>query len=219
MSKHLSMDATERSGAGKGAARAVRREGRVPAVIYGDKKAPLAISLDRVALEKTINNGSLFTNICDMKVGNENHLVLARDVQYHPVTDFPIHADFLRVTEKTRLNVEVPVHFLNEDQSKALKMGGILSIVRRTVELSCRANAIPEFIEFDLMNANTGDTIRLSMFDLPNGVESAITDRDVTVANIAAPRKASATAEDDETGAPQENEVEVINEKKEDAEG
>lgn len=215
MSKHITLNAQSRARAGKGDARATRREGRVPAVIYGDKKEPISVSLDRIELEKLINTGSLFTHICDLKVGNDNHLVLARDVQYHPVTDVPLHTDFLRVTEKTRITVDVPVHFLNEEDCKGVKAGGILSIVRRTVELSCRANAIPESIEFDLTTSEIGDTIRMSDFNLPNGVEPSITDRDFTVANIAAPKKAEEVEE--ETDAPEDVEVEAINQKDDDA--
>ncbi len=191
MSEHIKFNATLRERAGKGGARAARREGLVPAVIYGDKKAPVTINLTQKEIVKALHSGSLFTHICDVKVGNDQHKVLARDVQLHPVKDTPLHVDFLRVTDRTMIAVEVPVHFDNEDTCRGLKEGGVLNTVRRTIEVNCRANAIPEELVFDLLECQIGDSIKISDFNLPDGVEPTITDRDFTIATISAPRVAA----------------------------
>lgn len=196
MSDHIKFNAQVRERAGKGGSRAARREGLVPAVIYGDKKAPVTINLTQKQIVKALHSGHLFTSICDIEVGNDAHKVLARDVQLHPVKDVPIHVDFLRVTDRTMIAVEVPVNFLNEDICKGLKEGGTLNIVRRTIEVNCRANSIPDELTFDLAEADIGDSIKISDFSLPDGVEPSITDRDFTVATLVAPRVATEETED-----------------------
>lgn len=189
MSKNYALAAAKRDRAGKGIARALRREGRIPAVIYGDSKEPLSISLIANDANVEYNRGQMFTTLCDLEVDGDKHLVLARDVQLHPVTDNVLHIDFLRVTAKTKIVVDVPVQFINEDQSPGLQEKGILNVVRYTVELRCSATSIPDVIEVNLEGKETGDSVNISDATLPEGVKPVIDDRDFTIATIAAPRK------------------------------
>lgn len=176
-----------RDRAGKGAARAVRKEGRVPAVIYGNKQDPVMISLDPIQLRKELNSGSFFTRIYEISAGEKAEKVLPRDVQFHPVSDAPLHVDFMRFGAKTKFNVEVACEFINEEDSPGLKRGGVLNVVRYTVELRCSPDAIPESITIDLAGLDIGDGVHISAVTLPEGVEPTITDRDFTIATIAAP--------------------------------
>jgi large subunit ribosomal protein L25 len=171
---------------GKGAARATRRAGRVPAVVYGDKKDSLPVSLDPKELGKALHSGAFYSTLYDLSVDGKSEKVLARDVQLHPVTDRPLHVDFLRVSAKTQINVDVPVVFLNEEDSPGLKRGGVLNVVRHEIELYCRADAIPGHIDIDLTGLDIGDSVHISMVPLPEGVKPTI-DRDFTIATIAAP--------------------------------
>ena len=199
MSKSFKLHADKREGTGKGAARAVRREGRVPAVIYGGSDAPVSISLLEKDIVKEYENGNIFTNICELDVDGDKHKVLGRDIQMHPVSDRPMHADFLRVTNKTRLNVSVPVTFINEEQCPGLEEEeGILTVARHEVEVICRAMAIPEELVVDLTGYTIGDSIDSTQIDLPEGVEFAISDRDFAIASIAAPKMPE--PEEDEEG-------------------
>lgn len=176
-----------RDRAGKGAARAIRKEGRVPAVIYGNKQDPVMISLDPIQLRKELNSGSFFTRIYEVSAGDNTEKVLPRDVQFHPVSDAPLHVDFMRFGRKTKFNVEVQCDFINEEESPGLKRGGVLNVVRYTVELRCSPDAIPESITIDLAGLDIGDGVHISAVTLPEGVEPTITDRDFTIATIAAP--------------------------------
>tara|TARA_B100000686_G_scaffold294995_1_gene325567 strand:+ start:1427 stop:2104 length:678 start_codon:yes stop_codon:yes gene_type:complete len=189
MAKTFELSAQKREEAGKGAARAVRREGRVPAVIYGGNEEPVMVSLEEKDVVREYHNGNIFTNICEMDVAGEKFKLLGRDLQMHPVSDRPLHADFLRVTNKTKINVDVPVNFINEEKCPGLEDGGILSVVRRDVEVVCRAIAIPEELVVDLTGYTIGDSIDSTKIDLPDGVEFAISDRDFAIANIAAPKE------------------------------
>jgi len=189
MSKNYAMTAAARDRAGKGVARALRREGRIPAVIYGDNKEPLTISLVANDANVEYNRGQMFTKLCDLEVDGDKHLVLARDVQLHPVTDNVLHIDFLRVNKKTKIVVDVPVQFINEDKSPGLDEKGILNVVRYTVELRCSAIAIPDVIEVNLEGKEQGDSVNISDATLPEGVKPVIDDRDFTIATIMAPRK------------------------------
>lgn len=188
MTKHYTLSAVKRSRAGKGVARALRRENQIPAVIYGDKKAPVTVSLPAKEVNLEYNKGHMFTTLCDLDVEGEKALVLARDVQLHPVTDNALHVDFLRVTPKTKITVSVPVHFANQEDSPGLKAKGVLNVVRHEVDLVCQATAIPESVEIDMSGFEIGDSIKISNFSLPEGAVPAIDDRDFTVATIAAPR-------------------------------
>jgi large subunit ribosomal protein L25 len=176
-----------RERAGKGAARATRRAGRIPAVIYGNKLDPIMISVDPIELNKELNTPGFFGRVFEITVGKDTMRVLPRDVQFHPVNDRPLHVDFLRFSADTRVNVEVTVLFLNEEDSPGLKRGGVLNIVRRELELVCAPDIIPETIEVDLTGMEIGDSVHFSQITLPEGVESAITDRDFTIATVAAP--------------------------------
>jgi len=181
--------ATLRDRAGKGAARAVRRQGLVPCVVYGGGKSPAMIAVDPRVIWKGLRSGHFYSVVYQINIeGGGKESALARDVQFHPVTDAPLHVDFVRVRKGSSLTVTVPVRFLNEGACPGLKAGGTLNIVRHELELVCPADAVPPEVECDLAVANIGDTIRISDIAMPKGVESAITDRDPVVANIAAPR-------------------------------
>jgi len=181
------MAATAREKVGKGSARASRREGHVPAVIYGDGKPPLSITVERKQLVRDLETGSFFTSIYDVQIDGTGNRVLPRDVQLHPVSDIPMHVDFLRIGANTTVAVEVPVEFLNEDTCPGLRQGGVLNVVRYAVEVSCRPDLIPNSIVVDLAGAEMGDSLHISAVELPEGVTATITDRDFTIATIAAP--------------------------------
>jgi large subunit ribosomal protein L25 len=187
MADIVELPALARDRAGKGPARAARRSGQVPGVIYGAKKDPNLISVEERLLNKLLHQGGFFSTLFDVKVDGKAERVLARDVQFDPVSDFPVHIDFLRVSAATSVHVEVSVHFINEEQCKGLVEGGVLNVVRHEVELVCRADAIPQHIEIDLAGLDIGDGVHISMVKLPEGVRPAITDRDFTIATIAAP--------------------------------
>ncbi len=198
MAATSSIAAEARDRVGKGAARALRRAGRVPAVVYGDNKEPLAISLDRNELIHEIAKPGFFRRLYDIKVDGKTHRTLPRDVQKHPVTDMPLHVDFLRVSAKAKIAVAVAVVFENEDESPGLKRGGVLNIVRREIELVCPATAIPEAVHVDLTGLEIGDGVHISNITLPPDCEPTITDRDFTIATIAAPTIAVEEAEGEE---------------------
>ncbi len=183
-SYELSAELRERTG--KGGARATRREGMIPAVIYGEDEPPLAIKVPYKMLDQRINGGGFFTRLATIEVDGKKIRVLPRDYQLDPVRDFPIHVDFLRVAEGARIRVEVPVHFTNDVASPGIKRGGVLNIVRHTVELDVPVDAIPEFITADLTGLDINDSLHISKIALPEGTRITI-DRDFTVATIAAP--------------------------------
>ncbi|WP_169570156.1 50S ribosomal protein L25/general stress protein Ctc [Sneathiella limimaris] len=197
MSDTVTLLAEKRDRVGKGTSRALRREGRTPAVIYGDKKEPVSISLEMKELVKYINRGGFLSTICNVQVGKDKYQVLPRDIQLHPVKDSPVHVDFLRVSAKSQIAVNVAVNFLNEDKCQGLIRGGVLNVVRHEVELMVSATAIPEAIEVDLSKFDIGDSIHISDFDLPDGAEPTITDRDFTVATIAAPTVVTETTDEE----------------------
>ncbi|MBU2531294.1 MAG: 50S ribosomal protein L25/general stress protein Ctc [Alphaproteobacteria bacterium] len=202
------IEATARPRAGKGAARAVRREGKIPAVIYGDKKEPQTIAIDRPALIKMLNRGGFLSSVFDVKVDGETVRVLPRDIQFEPVKDIPIHIDFQRVPGDGRIRVSVPVEFINEERCPGLKRGGTLNIVRHEVEVLAPADAIPEHLTVDLANADIGDSIHISAVPLPNDVTPTITDRDFTVATVVGTASARSEADgaEDEAGGEAESE-------------
>lgn len=187
MSDIISFTAEKRERAGKGVARALRREGLVPAVIYGDNKDPEGISLSRKDFTKLYNTGRLMSTLLDIEVDGKKTRVLTRDLQLHPVRDDIMHADFLRLSKGTKIAVEVQVVFLNEDTCPGLKTGGVLNVVRYSVELNCPADSIPDSIEVDLAEVNMGDSVHISDITLPDGVVPVISDRDFTIATIAVP--------------------------------
>jgi large subunit ribosomal protein L25 len=169
-------------------------------VIYGDKKEPIMISLDPKVLNRELHRGGFMTRLVDIKLDGASHHTLPRDVQLHPVTDLPLHVDFVRVTSATRTHVSVAVVFDNADQAPGIKHGGVLNIVRHELALICGADNIPESIHVDLTGHEIGDTIHISAVKLPAGVTAAIADRDFTIATIAAPTVATA-AESEEAAA------------------
>ena len=176
-----------RQGTCKGAARATRRAGRVPAVIYGNKEASVLISIDPLDLLQQLRGPGFFARVYEIEIGGKKHQVLARDLQVDPVTDRPIHVDFMRFSEATRLNIDVQVVFENHEESPGLKRGGVLNVVRHTVEMRCKPNSIPESITVDLTGLDIGDSVHISAIEVPEDVELAVADRDFTVATIAAP--------------------------------
>jgi large subunit ribosomal protein L25 len=198
MSDIIVLAAEQRERAGKGVARALRREGLVPAVIYGGKEAPEGISVNSRDITKIFNTGRLLSTLIEIEVKGKKQRAIARDVQLHPVRDDILHADFLRLGKDAKIAVEVAVNFLNEETCPGLKMGGVLNVVRYTIELNCPADNIPEAIDLDLAEAQMNDSIHISEVNLPDGVEPVITDRDFTIVTIAAPAALRSEAEEAE---------------------
>ena len=187
MAEIVTLEATVRERSGKGAARAVRRAGLVPAVIYGDKKDPLLVSFNYQELMKQVETGRFMSTLVEIRVGGDKVRAIARDIQFEPVRDFLQHVDFLRLGKGARITVEVPCDFINEEESPGLKRGGVLNVVRYEIELDCPATDIPEKIEIDLTGLDIGDGVHGSSLKLPEGAELTITDRDFTICTIAAP--------------------------------
>ena len=187
MSDTHTLPAETRDRAGKGASRALRREGRVPAVIYGGKEAPLAVHVEEKELRRQLGTGHFTNSIVMFEVGGKSIRTLPKDVAFHPVNERPLHVDFLRLSKDAKVTVEVPVLFINEEASPGLKRGGVLNIVRHGLELVCDANKIPDDIQIDVTGLDLGASIHISHVVLPEGSVSAITDRDFTIATIVAP--------------------------------
>ena len=202
MSDALNLSAELRERAGKGASRALRREGRVPAVIYGGNEEPTPIHVEEKALMKQLMTGHFMNSIVMIDVDGKSYRTLPKDVAFDPVKDRPIHADFLRLAKDAKITVNVPVVFVNEDASPGLKKGGVLNVVRHELELNCAADKIPSEVEVDVTGLDVGDSVHISAVTLPDGAESAITDRDFTIATLVAPsalkRSESEASSDDE---------------------
>jgi large subunit ribosomal protein L25 len=185
MSEQLTLSAETRERAGKGASRHLRREGRVPAVVYGNNEEALSIHLEEKALVKALSGGHFMNSVVMIEGAAKGAVrTLPKDVQFHPVTDRPLHVDFLRISEHAKVHVDVPIVFTDEEKSKGLKRGGVLNAVRHDLELICDAAEIPEQIEISLAGLDIGDSLHISAVTLPKGTESAITDRDFTIATI-----------------------------------
>jgi large subunit ribosomal protein L25 len=187
-----------RQHAGKGAARAVRRGGRVPGVIYGTKIEPVLITVDPADLVVEMKQPGFFARVFELDMNSETHRVLARDVQFHPVNDRPMHVDFMRFSADTKLNIDVEVIFENEELSPGIKRGGVLNVVRHTIEMICSAENIPPFITVDLTGLDIGDSVHISQVDIPDDAVPTITDRDFTIATIAAPTILTIEEEEEE---------------------
>jgi large subunit ribosomal protein L25 len=187
MAEMKKLAATVRSGTGKGAARSVRREGRIPAVLYGGGEAPLPISLDKKATTQLIFAGHFLTTIFELEIDGKKERAIPRDYQLDVVRDFPLHVDFLRLKPGSRLKVNVPVHFINQDQSPGLKRGGALNIVYHTIEMTVPADAIPEAVTADLSGMDFNDSLHISAIPLPEGCKPTNPDKNFTVASLAPP--------------------------------
>ena len=175
-------------------------KGLVPGIIYGKGTEPKKIALEDKILQKLMGTGSFYSTIIDLDVEGKKEKILPKQLQYHPVTDQLIHFDFLRVLETTKVNVEIPVEFLNQDKCPGLKKGGVLNLVRRFVELNCNANNIPEKLQYDLLSSEIGDAIKISNINLPEGVIPTIKDRDFVIATLAPPTVEVETKEETEGG-------------------
>ena len=224
MSEQLTLSAETRERAGKGASRVLRREGRVPAVVYGNNEAPLSIHVEEKALMKALSGGHFMNSVVMIEAGAAPVRTLPKDVQFHPVTDRPLHVDFLRISEHAKVTVAVPIRFVDEDESKGIKRGGVLNQVRHELELVCDAAEMPEEVVISLAGMDIGDSLHISAVTLPKGTESAITDRDFTIATIVAPSgvkseaaEAAAAAEGAEELAA--DEVPTVGESEAEAEG
>lgn len=187
MSQSTTLKAEARERVGKGSARAIRRDGKIPAVIYGDKQAPIAITVSAKEIFYRIYGGGFSTTVLDIEVDGKIIRALPKDYQLDVVKDVPLHVDFLRIGKNSVVTVNIPVHFENEELSPGLKRGGVLNVVRHEVEVHCPANAIPEHLVVDLTGTDLGDSIHISSVKLPKGVVPVITDRDFTIATIATP--------------------------------
>jgi len=159
----------------------------VPGIIYGKGSEPTKIALEDKILKKLMNSGSFYSTIIDIDISGKIEKILPKQLQYHPVSDRLIHFDFLRVQENTKVNVEIPIEFLNQEKCPGLKKGGVLNTVRRLVELTCNANNIPNKLEFDLIESEIGDAVKISNIKLPEGVSPTITDRDFVIATLVPP--------------------------------
>src|SRR3954451_22603359 len=199
MSDQLTLPAEARDGLGKGASRALRRDGRVPAVVYGEKKEPLSIHVEEKLLNKILSSGHFMNSVVMIDLGGKAPRTLPKAVGFHPVPRRPIHVDFLRIGEHTKVHVAVPMRFDNEEASPGLKRGGVLNVVVHELEIVCDAAHIPAEIHIPLDGLEIGDSIHISDVKLPNGVTPANTDEDFTVATIVAP--SAMKSEDEETTA------------------
>src|SRR5215212_7275548 len=197
MSDQLTLPAEARDRAGKGASRALRRDGRVPAVVYGQKKEPLSIHVDEKQLTKMLLTGHFMNSVVMIDVAGKPTRTLPKAVDFHPVSSRPRHVDFLRISEHTKVTVAVPVRFDNEEASPGLKRGGVLNVVQHELELVCDASKIPNEIHIALDGLEIGDSIHISQVNLPEGVLPANQDEDFTVATIVAP--SAMKAEEEET--------------------
>jgi large subunit ribosomal protein L25 len=184
MAEAVELKAWARGSSGKGGARAERREGRVPGIVYGDKQEPQAISVDYRTIDRQIHTGHFQSTVFELDVEGKKTRVIPRAVQLDPVRDFPIHVDFLRLGKDALVTVDVPVRFLNEGASPGLKRGGVLNVVRHEIAVRCRPDIIPDHFDIDLTGLEIGDSIHISAVALPEGVRPTITDRDFTVATI-----------------------------------
>jgi large subunit ribosomal protein L25 len=199
MAETLSFIAETRAKAGRGPARALRRQSKVPVIVYGGADEPMMLAMPIKEIRRQIQgNPGFYSSLIDLEVDGRKMRVLPREAQLHPVSGDPIHIDFLRAGEGARVTVEVPVVFLNELASPGLKRGGVLNIVRREIELSCPVESIPAQIEIDLTGLEIGESVHISRVELPAGVRPTITDRDFTICGVTPPTKG---AEDNTAGA------------------
>jgi len=203
MAKAITIEATARERIGKGASRAARRAGMVPAVIYGDNKEPEAVQIPQNEIIRLLNRGGFMSHTFEIQVGKKKTTVLPRDLQLHPVSDAPMHIDFLRLGKGATVVMAVPVKVVGEEESAGLKRGGVINHTRHDIELNVPADAIPEFIEVSVASLDLGEAVKISDVSLPKGVTPTITDRDFTICAIVAPsglKSATNAADDDAEG-------------------
>ena len=186
MPEIIALSAQPREHTGRGAARAVRRLGRVPAIVYGGKSEPRLISLEPHELQRALARPGFLATLVDVTIDGAAERTVPREVQYHPTTDMALHIDFMRVTPGSRVTVTVPVAFINHDQSPGIRRGGILNIVRHGVELNTAVESIPDRLVVDLAGLEIGDSVHISAVTLPEGARPMIAERDFTIATIAA---------------------------------
>jgi large subunit ribosomal protein L25 len=184
MATMVELKASSREATGKAANRAIRKQGRVPAIVYGGGEDPQSVTVEYKEVFKQVQTGHFLSTVYMLDLEGKKVRVIPRDVQLHPVRDFPLHVDFMRISRTSRVEVEVAVQFINEADSPGLKRGGVLNIVRHEIELSCPAESIPENIEIDLTGLDIGDSIHISAVKLPENVTPTIGDRDFTIATI-----------------------------------
>jgi large subunit ribosomal protein L25 len=208
MTETHTLTAQARERAGKGAARRDRREGRVPGVIYGAGKEPNLFTIDPGTLDRELSTPGFFTRLFEVQLKGKRgkQLAICRDLQFDPVTDRPIHLDMLRVSAKTEVTVQVPVHFINEEESPGIERGGVLNVVRHEVEMVARADNLPDYLEVDLTGYEINDSIHISQVAVPDGARPTIDDRDFTIATIAAPSAVKAEAAEEQEAAEAEAE-------------
>lgn len=185
MAQRFALQAEARATAGTGISRSLRRDGKVPGIVYGGGGEDVKIAVSTKELTKEYTKGGFFSKLVDLKIGNQNLLALPRDIQFHPVTDVITHIDFQRVAKDSKIHVFVPVQFINADKCIGVKRGGILNAVRREVELVCTPDNIPEVLIADVANLNIGGSVHINDVKLPEGVRPAIHDRNFTIATIA----------------------------------
>lgn len=197
----ICLDVSVREATGTGPAREARRGGGIPAVIYGGDKGPVSVALRKNEVLKALNSGQFLSNMIEISHKGDKQKVITKDVQFHPVTDMPVHIDLYRVTEKTVIEVEVSVNFTGDEDSPGIKAGGTLNVVRHAIEVKCPAGKIPDSIEVDISKMDIGDSIHISEISLPDQVKPSITDRDFTIATMVASRAAVEEDEDAVEGA------------------
>ncbi len=217
MSEQLTLPAETRDRAGKGASRELRNQGRVPAVVYGANQEPLSIHVEEKLLAKMLSTGHFMNSLVMIDAGGNTIRTLPKDVQFHPVTSRPAHVDFFRVSEHSKVTVAVPVRFDNEDDSPGISRGGVLNIVRHDLELVCDAASIPDEIHISLAGLDIGDSVHISAVQLPQGAESAITDRDFTIATVVAP--SAMKSEEGDTDTPAADQVPTTSDEPETIDG
>ncbi len=209
MASNIELEASARAGVGKGAARQARREGFVPGVVYGDNKDPESINIKQPVLLKLLREGKFLSTLIKLKVDGTEQTVICRGVQRDVVKDLPIHADFLRLSERSRITLMIPVEFINEDEAPGMKKGGVLTVVRNEVELKVRANNIPEQLTVDMTGLDVNDVVRISDVTMPEGAAPTITDRDFMIANISAPSALMSEGSDEDEESDGEGEAET----------
>ena len=205
------LEVENRESVGKGKSRALRREGKIPAIIYGNKNDPISISIKENDLNAELRKAGFFNRLCDLKLGKESIRVLPQEIAIHPVTEKTEHIDFLRVSENTKVTIQVPVKFENDEECPGIKLGGILNVVRYSVEVSCPASKIPEEFVVDLTGLELGDSIHFSSIKLEEDITPTISDRDFTIASIVAPAALTSEeekADEEETEAEGEGDTE-----------